>query len=55
MKDEVWHKIFKDFINCYNAIKTLKNNEILDLEYELRLNEALLVEIIETFKSEVEE
>lgn len=52
---EVWKNIFKENIRCYEALRTLREYEIMDEEeitmYELKL----LDEIIETMKSEVEE
>lgn len=52
----VWKRIFEGYIESYNAIETLKTN-ILDGDDEdyLRLKMRLLDEIIETFKSEVED
>lgn len=55
MNEKTWHRIFKDFIECYEAIHVLVHRNIADNETcdELRAN--LLENIIETFKSEVED
>ena len=55
--NEVWKRIFKDYIESYKAIETLKRNCILDEDDEdyIKLKIHLLDEIIETFKSEVED
>ena len=55
--NEVWRNIFKTYIESYNAIETLRKNYILDEDNEddVKLKMCLLDEIIETFKSEVED
>lgn len=55
--NEVWKRIFEDYIESHKAIETLKINCILDENDEeyLKLKMRLLDEIIETFKSEVED
>ena len=55
--NEVWRNIFKTYIESYNAIETLRKNCILDEDNEddVKLKMCLLDEIIETFKSEVED
>ena len=52
---EVWKRTFKDYIACYEAIKTLEKNHLMDDEEVLVYKANLLKNIIETFKSEVEE
>ena len=52
--NEVWQRIFKDYIESYKAIETLKRNCILEEDYT-KLKMHLLDEIIETFKSEIED
>lgn len=55
MNEEVWHKIFKDWIESYKAIDTLYRNDVItDLSEADKLKYNLLEEIIETVKSEVE-
>lgn len=55
--NEVWKRIFKDYIESHKAIETLKTNYILDEDNEeySKLKMRLLDEIIETFKSEIED
>lgn len=53
--NEVWQRIFKDYIESYNAIETLKKNEILNEDDYQELKICLLEDIIITFKSEVED
>ena len=53
--NDVWKKTFKDYIACYEAIKTLNKNGIMVDEEAEVFKRTLLDEIIETFRSEVEE
>ena len=55
MSKEVWHKIFKNYIADFYAIDKLKEDEIIDDEETAILKNNLLVDIINTFESEVEE
>lgn len=52
---DVWKRIFKDWISCYNSIEQLCSSGIIDEEEESRLQIKLLDELIETMRSEVEE
>lgn len=52
--NEAWKNIFKDYIDSYNAIQTLKRNDLLDDESRVELEQDLLYEIIKTMKTEVE-
>lgn len=52
---EVWRDIFKKYITSYEAIKTLNKNDIMDRDDVVLYEGKLLDDIIETFKSEVEE
>lgn len=54
MNRDVWHKIFKDYVESWNAIGTLYKNDIIDDEVALAHEHDLLNEIIETMKSEIE-
>lgn len=52
---DVWKRMFKEWISCYNSIEQLSSSGIIDDEEELKLQIKLLDEIIETMRSEVEE
>ena len=52
---KIWNKIFVDYIACYEAIKTLEKNHLMDDEEVLVYKANLLKDIIETIMSEVEE
>ena len=52
--NNVWERIFKEWIEMYEAIDTLQNSLIED-EVAAELRCKLLDEIIETCKTEVEE
>ena len=54
MNEKVWHEIFKKYIECYEAIKTLKCHHVIDDDLETELETSLLEDIVYTFKSEVE-
>ena len=51
---DVWKRIFKDWISCYNSIEQLSSSGIIDEEEDDKLQIKLLDEIIETIRSEVE-
>lgn len=53
--NDVWKRIFKDYISCYNSIEQLSSSGIIDEEEADKLQIKLLDEIIKTMKSEVEE
>lgn len=53
MNEKVWHDIFKKYIDCYEAILTLQDNNIFDEEETLVHKADLLRDIILAFKSEV--
>lgn len=52
---EAWKKIAKKYIDCYEAIKTLKKNGIMVDEEAEVFKRTLLDDIIDAFRSEVEE
>lgn len=52
--NDVWKRIFKKYIECYEAIDTLNANGIM-VDDALNYKTKLLDEIIETFRSEVKE
>lgn len=52
---DVWKEMFKYWIECYEALRTLRINDVLDDEDWDGATNRMLYEIIETFKSEVEE
>lgn len=53
--NDVWNRIFKDWIGCYNSIKQLGSNGIITEEESTELQIRLLGELIDTVRSEVEE
>ena len=55
MNKEVWYEIFKRYIGCFEAIEQLYDSNIIDGEIKDEIRCDLLVNIIETMKSEVEE
>lgn len=52
--NEAWMRITKAYIESYEAIQTLKRNNVIDEEFCEELKVGLLENIIDTFKSEVE-
>ena len=52
---DVWKRIFKDWISCYNGIKQLSYTGIIDEEEESELKIKLLDVLIEDMRIEVEE
>ena len=55
MNKEVWHKIFKNYIELYEAIETLHKSDIIKEEVISTHEHELLVDIIETMRSEINE
>ena len=55
MNEEVWHKIFKKYIEDFHAIDRLQAHKIIDKEETAILKNNLLVDIIKTLESEVGE
>ena len=53
--NKVWKNIFEKYIGCYEAIQLLERESIFDEEEKAVHEHNLLYNIIETFKSEVEE
>ena len=53
--NDAWKRISKKYIDCYEAIKTLNKNGIMVDEEAEVFKRTLLDDIIETFRSEVEE
>lgn len=53
--NEVWKRIFTEYIESYNAIDTLERNGIIDEEDTDKLRLKLLDEIIETMRSEIDD
>lgn len=53
--NDTWKRIAKKYIDCYEAIKTLESADIFDEEEAMIHKGNLLKQIIEDFKSEVEE
>ena len=52
---KVWKQIFKNFIESYEAINTIYKNGYVDEDELALVRNKLLTDIIETFRSEVEE
>lgn len=52
--NEVWNRIFKRYIKCYEAIEVLAMEGIIDEEEKSVHEHNLLFNIIETMKTEVE-
>lgn len=53
--DNTWRNIFRDFVDCYEALDTLGNNGILDdVAYE-EAKYKLLDNIIEAMRQEIKE
>lgn len=53
--NEAWKRIFKKYIAGYDAIETLAHIGILDEEEKADREHALLLNIIDTMKSEMED
>lgn len=51
----VWMRIFTDYIKSYEAINTIYKNGYVDEDELALMRHKLLTDIIETFRSEVEE
>lgn len=52
--NEVWKRIFKEYVDSYEAIQTLERNSIFDEEEKAVHEHNLLFGIIETMKQETE-
>lgn len=52
--NDVWKNIFAEYVNCYEAIQTLENNNIFDEEEKAVHEHNLLYNIILTMKQELE-
>lgn len=50
---ELWKRIFKDKIDCYESILLLFDQGIFDEEEKIVFEHNLLYSIIETMKSEI--
>lgn len=50
---EVWKRIFKKYIEDFHAIDKLQNDNIVDYDEAMELKNKLLVDIIVTMESEV--
>lgn len=53
MNEEVWHKIFKNYIADFDEINKLQADKSIDDRETAILKNNLLVDIIKTFESEV--
>lgn len=51
--NEVWKRIFKKYIGDFHAIDKLQSDGIIDYDMTMELNNKLLVDIIVTMESEV--
>ena len=54
MNEQVWNKTFRKYIECYEAVQTLKKHLVIDDDFYQEIRSNLLDDIIVTFKSEVE-
>lgn len=52
---DVFERISKKYLDCFNAIKTLYKNGIMDEADEMLFRNKLLDDIVVTFESEVNE
>jgi hypothetical protein len=53
--DNTWRNIFREYVDCYEAIRTLGSNDILvGADYE-DANTKLLETIIDTMRREIKE
>lgn len=55
MNEEIWHKIFKKYLDNYCAIQKLNKDGIIEFELMNTLLSKLLDDIMTTFDSEVNE
>lgn len=53
--NDVWRRIFRKYVDSFNAIKTLERNNVIDGEDVTELEHFLLEDVIGTMKSEIEE
>lgn len=51
--NEAWKRIFKKYIEDFHAIDKLQSDGILDYEETMKVKNKLLVDIIVTMESEV--
>lgn len=51
--NETWKGIFEKYINSYNAINILRNNNIIEKDEYFKLRSTLLADIIICFESEI--
>ena len=51
--NEMWKKIFKKYIGDFHAIDKLQSDHIIDYDTTMELKNKLLVDIIVTMESEV--
>lgn len=54
MDEKMWHCIFKKYIDSFEAIKTLKVNNVIDDDLFQEMQVQLLEDVVVTLKSEVE-
>ena len=54
MNKEVWHKIFSNYVELYEAIETLRKRNIIKEEVVSTHEHELLVDIIGVMKKEIE-
>lgn len=52
--NEVWKRIFKDYIACFEAVQLLHYKDIFDEEEKAVHEHNLLFNIIETMRTEIE-
>lgn len=55
MNEKIWHDIFKKYISDFRAIDKLQADHIINDAETANLKNKLLVDIIVTMESEVEE
>lgn len=55
MNEKIWHDIFKKYIDDFRSINKLHAHDIIDEEEALKLKNKLLVNIVVTMESEVEQ
>lgn len=53
--NDMWKRIFKEYLESYYAIQTLDKNNIIEDEEEVNLKCRLLKDIVCTMESEIEE
>ena len=55
MDEKMQHRIFKKYIDSYEAIKTLKVNNVIDEDLCQEMQVQLLDDVVVTLKSEVDD